>query len=214
MLYGDPPRSAGVAGARRLPRCASTCRSASNGSRTSCAGSASGPRTSGSCFAVSSGNGKQSVIAAIDALERLREGNRRFVASQAIRSSAGSGVRRTDPVARPGTVRDHPRLLGLAGARRARVRSGLRRPVRDPRRRQHRGALADRQRGVRRGALRHAARRRARPLAVRRHHRDARRAARDATTSNRRNLRSIVDRVRPAVETRARDGPHCETPRR
>ena len=56
-----------------------------------------------------------------------------------------------------GPVRDHPRLLGLARARRDRLRPGPRRPLRDPRRRQHRRALAGRQRRVRRLAVRSSA---------------------------------------------------------
>ena len=75
---------------------------------------------------------------------------------------------------RPGAVRHHPRLLRLARAGRDRLRPGARRPVRHPRRRQHRRAVAGRQRRVRGGALRHAARRRARALAVRRDPGDAR----------------------------------------
>ena len=54
---------------------------------------------------------------------------------------------------RPGAVRHHPRLLRLARARRDRLRSGPRRSVRHPRRRQHRRALAGRQRRVRRVPL-------------------------------------------------------------
>ena len=123
------------------------------------------------------------------------------------------GQRRRSPSARaaqlaghgPGAVRDHPRLLRLARAGRDRLRPGPRRPVRDPRRRQHRRAVADRQRRVRGRALRHAAGRRARPLAVRRDPRDARGAAAARPTNQSRNLRSIVDRIRPVGRGAARD---------
>ena len=77
----------------------------------------------------------------------------------------------------PESVRDHARLFRLARAGRDRVRPGSRRPVRDPRRRQHRRAVAGRQRGVRGRSLRHSPRGRRRPLAMRRDHGDHRAAA-------------------------------------
>ena len=109
------------------------------------------------------------VIPAADALERLREGNLRFASD--VTSHAGTGFRiaASRDRAQSGAVRGHPRLLRFTRAGGDRVRSGARRSVRHPRRRQHRGAVADRQRGVRRGARRGAARRGAGPLALRRH---------------------------------------------
>ena len=124
----------------------------------------------------------------------------------------GEPSRRADLRGRPGAVRDHPRLLGLARARRDRLRPGPRRPVRDPRRRQHRRPVADRQRGVRGRAVRHAAGRGARATpscgAVTGH---ARGAARPQRRAQSRNLRSIVDRVRPSVEACSR--PSSQTTR-
>ena len=97
----------------------------------------------------------------------------------------------------PGAVRDHPGLLGLAGAGRDRLRPGPRRPLRHPRRRQHRRAFPGRQRRVRGGALRYAPGGRARPLAVRGDPGDARGAR-----SGRR--RSVEE---PALDRRPGSGP-------
>ena len=140
------------------------------------------------------------MISAREALERLREGNRRFASE--LRSHDPHATAHAPPrVGRgPGAVRHHPRLLRLARAGGDRLRPGPRRPLRDPRRRQHRRAVAGRQRRVRRGALRHAAGGGARPLAVRRDPGDARGAAAGRSEDQSRNLRSIVDRVRPSVE--------------
>ena len=61
MLYGIRRDLQTVAGGRRLSACASTCRSASSGSRISCAASASGRRTWRSCCAASSSTGSTRV---------------------------------------------------------------------------------------------------------------------------------------------------------
>ena len=108
------------------------------------------------------------MISAREALGLLREGNGRSSPSRAERTRRRDAAQRAHRAA--GAVRDHPRLLRLARAGRDRVRSGARRPVRHPRGRQHRRAVAGRQRRVRGRAVPHAAGRRARPLGLRRHH--------------------------------------------
>ena len=108
------------------------------------------------------------MIPALEALERLREGNRRFVTTRRNGRRAGESRPAQRGGRGPGAVRDHPGLLRLARAGRDRLRPGARRPVRHPGRRQHRGALAGRQRRVRRRALRHPPGGGAGPLAVRR----------------------------------------------
>ena len=102
-----------------------------------------------------------------EALTRLREGNRRFV-SDALPSGADVSQRRRHELAtnqEPFAI-----ILGCSDSRvpgRDRVRSGARRPVRDPGRGEHRRAVAGRQRRVRRGAVQHPAGGRARPFPVR-----------------------------------------------
>ena len=126
------------------------------------------------------------MISAREGLDRLREGNRRFVSDTRRHDSLASEARRRELAAGQDAVRDHPRLLRFARAGRDRLRPGAGRSVRHPRRRQHRRAVAGGQRRVRGVALRHAPGRRPRPLAVRRDPRDARRAAAAAAITSRR----------------------------
>ncbi len=107
-------------------------------------------------------------VSARDALARLREGNARFAAHARGTGTLLTAARRAKLTAAPGTLCDHARLLGFARAGRARVQPGAGRPVRDPRRRQHRRAVADRQRRVRGRPIRDAPRRGARAFVLRR----------------------------------------------
>ena len=139
------------------------------------------------------------MISAREALERLREGNRRFVSGVRNGGVAASQTRRYELAAGQAPVRHHSRVFRLARAGRDRLRPGPGRPVRHPRRRQHRRLLASRQRRVRRRAVRHAARGRAGSLPVRGGSGHTRGAQRPRENQSR-NLRSIVDRIRPSVE--------------
>ena len=144
---------------------------------------------------------------------RAPEGRQPALRSAAASATGASLTRRADLVRRPGAVRDHPRLLRLARAGRDRLRPGPRRPVRHPRGRQHRRAVAGRQRRVRRRAVRHAAGGGPRPLqcgAVRRRSR----SCGGPTRISSRNLRSIVDRIRPVGRGAAATGAATATPRR
>ena len=88
---------------------------------------------------------------------------RRSLATDAVEPGAPHRARR-----RPDAVCNRARLLGLPRPGRARVRSGLRGPVRHSRGRQHRRAFAGRQRRVCGLYVWHPARRRHGPHAVRR----------------------------------------------
>ncbi len=139
------------------------------------------------------------MISAQEALEQLREGQ----PSIRVRHAAARPDERGAPARAgrgPGAVRDRARLLRLARAGGDRVRPGARRPVRDPRRRQHRRAVAGRQRRVRGGAssapglvvvLGHSS-----CGAILATLEQLGRPSKDQS----RNLRTIVDRIRPSVE--------------
>ena len=118
----------------------------------------------------------RTMVDALEALSRLRAGNRRFATNQTA-APVPLESRSFGTDLGSGAFRDHSWLLGLQGARGAGLRSGVRRPVRHPGCREHRRALAGRQRRVCSLALRHAARRRDGPYAVRCHHGDARRTS-------------------------------------
>ena len=123
------------------------------------------------------------MIPAAEALQLLRDGNRRFVANVRSHDSA-TEARRAEVAAgqEPFAI-----ILGCSDSRvpaEIVFDQGLGRSLRHPRRRQHRRAVTGRQRRVCGGALRHAARGRARTFAVRGHPGDDRRAeAADRTTS-------------------------------
>lgn len=98
------------------------------------------------------------MISAREALERLREGNRRFVSDVRSRDTLTSQMRRND---------HHSRMFRLAGASRDRLRPRPGRPVCHPRCRKHRRFLSSRQCRVRRGAVRYPAGRGSGALPVR-----------------------------------------------
>lgn len=93
------------------------------------------------------------MISAREALERLREGNCRFVSG--VRSSAilTSQTRRNELAAGQEPFAIIPRVFRLAGPSRDRLRPRPGRPVRHPRCRQHRRFFSSWQRRVRRGAV-------------------------------------------------------------
>ena len=140
------------------------------------------------------------MLPAREALERLREGNRRFTANASGADAYLSASRRAE------LAQSQEPLAIILGCSDSRVPAEI---VFDQ-------GLGDLfvirvagnivapsqvgQRGVRGGALRHAAGRRARPLAVRRDRGDASKSCGARRISQSRNLRSIVDRVRPSVE--------------
>ena len=149
------------------------------------------------------------MIAAIDALERLREGNQRFVASQAVRASAGSGVRRAIQSA---TQEPFAIILGCSDSRVPaefvfdqgfgdlfviRVAGNIVAPSQI-------------------GSVEFAASQFGTRLVVVLGHSlcGAITATLDdlsgTTTNNSRNVRSIVDRVMPAVKRALADGPHAD----
>ena len=132
--------------------------------------------------------------------QKLREGNARFAAQCARHGHAPHGRAPREAHGGAGAFRDRARLLGLARAGRARVQPGTGRPVRDPRRRQHRRAVPDRQRRVRGRPIRHAARRGARAIPPAARSRRRSRNCTGPTTNQSPNLRAIVDRIRPGVE--------------
>ena len=142
---------------------------------------------------------ESSMIPAREALALLQEGNRRFVAEyrQPRRICEQGSSPRTGH--EPGAVRGHSRLFRFARARRNRLRSGPRRPFRHPRRRQHRRPSLI-------GSVEFAAEQFGTRLVVVLGHTKC--GAIGATLqqlqrpgeNQSRNLRSIVDLIRPSVE--------------
>ena len=142
--------------------------------------------------------GQPPMIPARDALALLRDGN--VVLSQTFAARTHYRAGPTHRIGRgPGAIRRDPRLLRFESARGDRLRSRPRRSVRHPRSRQYRRSVTNRQRRIRRGAIRHTTGGRPGPFAMRRHRSDTG-AIRRPKENQSRNLRSIVDLVRPSVE--------------
>ena len=147
------------------------------------------------------------MISALEALARLRDGNRRFVQSQALpRTSAAACAGRFRSKRRNRSRSSWDARIRACRRSSSSIRaSAIFSLSASP---EHRRAVADWQRRVRGSAVRHAAGRRARTLAVRRHHRDARRApaARRAATRATFDRSSIASCRRCRVSWPARRG--------